>query len=200
MPRYYSISNIPLLSISISLQVTIVFLHSDLSGFIVSEVIVTRVHDSHLLVTIAFWFLSLLYSNKFEVIFYKVVLITICENVEMYTKTINCLRLGGYKPIFTSPWAQWISISCRPEARVIQQNIDPKWWFFPRALAQGKYHHWGLIFCRITRAEGLKMIYYIENFNCSSPGQLVNIPSRIRRFVFYSNKPFSQSSLRSGMK
>ena len=34
------------------------------------------------------------------------------------------------------------------------------------------------------------MIYYTENFNCSSPGQLVNKPSRVRRFVFYSNKPF----------
>ena len=88
--------------------------------------------------------------------------------------------------------------------------VDPKrGWFseiltqvmiFPRALGQGKYHHWGLIFCRITRAEGLKMIYCTENFNCSSPGQLVNIPSRIRRFVFYSNKPFFQSSLPSGMK
>ena len=47
-----------------------------------------------------------LYSNKFEVNFYKCVSITICKHLEIYTKTISRLRLGDYKPIFTSPSAQ----------------------------------------------------------------------------------------------
>ena len=37
--------------------------------------------------------------------FYKVVLIIICKHLEIYTKTISRLRLGEYKPIFTSPSA-----------------------------------------------------------------------------------------------
>ena len=42
-------------------------------------------------------FLSFLCSNRFEVNFYKVVLIIICKHLE---------HLGDYKPIFTSPSAQ----------------------------------------------------------------------------------------------
>ena len=37
--------------------------------------------------------------------FYKVVLIII-KHLEIYTKTISRLRLGDYKPTFTSPSAQ----------------------------------------------------------------------------------------------
>jgi predicted nucleic-acid-binding Zn-ribbon protein len=43
-----------------------------------------------------------------EVNFYKVVWIIVCKHLEIYTKTISRLRLGDYKPIFTSPSAQWI--------------------------------------------------------------------------------------------
>jgi hypothetical protein len=46
--------------------------------------------------------------NLFEVNFYKVVWIIVCKLLEIYTKTISRLRLGDYKPIFTSPSAQWI--------------------------------------------------------------------------------------------
>jgi hypothetical protein len=46
--------------------------------------------------------------NVFEVNFYKVVGIIVCKHLEIYTKTISRLRLGDYKPIFTSPSAQWI--------------------------------------------------------------------------------------------
>ena len=44
--------------------------------------------------------------NLFEVNFYKVVWIMVCKHLEIYTKTISRLRLGDYKPIFTSPSAQ----------------------------------------------------------------------------------------------
>jgi hypothetical protein len=46
--------------------------------------------------------------NLFEVNFYKVVWIIVCKHLEIYTKTISRLRLSDYKPIFTSPSAQWI--------------------------------------------------------------------------------------------
>jgi hypothetical protein len=46
--------------------------------------------------------------NVFEVNFYKVVWIIVCKHLEIYTKTITRLRLADYKPIFTSPSAQWI--------------------------------------------------------------------------------------------
>ena len=42
-------------------------------------------------------------------------------------------------------------------------------------------------------------ILYRKYVLISSPGQLVNIPSRIQDFVFYSNKQFSQSSLPNGI-
>ena len=32
-----------------------------------------------------------------------------------------------------------IFIICRPEARVIRQNINPKWWYFPRTVARVKH-------------------------------------------------------------
>ena len=57
-------------------------------------------------------------------------------------------------------------------------------------MLRGQYHHLRLMFCRITRAKGLWMIYYTENFNFSNIGQFFNIPSIIRRSFFYSNKPF----------
>ena len=41
--------------------------------------------------------------------FYKVVLIIICKNLEIYTKIISRLRVDDYKPILTSPSAKWIS-------------------------------------------------------------------------------------------
>ena len=33
-------------------------------------------------------------------------LIIICKHLEIYTQTIGRLKLGDYKPIFTSPSAQ----------------------------------------------------------------------------------------------
>ena len=53
-------------------------------------------------------FLRFLHSNKFQGNFCKVKLIIICKHLEIYTKTISRLRLGDYKPIFTSPSPQWV--------------------------------------------------------------------------------------------
>ena len=50
--------------------------------------------------TIAFCFLSFLYSNKFEVNFYKALLIIICKHLEIYAKTISRFRFGDYNPTF----------------------------------------------------------------------------------------------------
>jgi hypothetical protein len=46
--------------------------------------------------------LFILKINLFEVNFYKVVWIIVCKHLEIDTKTISRLRLGDYKPIFTS--------------------------------------------------------------------------------------------------
>ena len=51
-------------------------------------------------------FCLFLHSNKLEVNFYNAVLIISCKHLEIYAETINRLRLGDYKPIFTSPSAQ----------------------------------------------------------------------------------------------
>ena len=37
-----------------------------------------------------------------EVNFYKVALIFFCKYLEIYTKTISCLRFGDYKPLLYS--------------------------------------------------------------------------------------------------
>ena len=55
--------------------------------------------------------------NLFEVNFYKVVWIIVCKHLEIYTKTISRLRLGDYKPIFTSPSAsEYRLVITSPEA------------------------------------------------------------------------------------
>ena len=53
----------------------------------------------------SFLLFSFLYSNEFEVNFCKVWLSIICKQLEIHAKTISHLRLGDYKPIFTSPSA-----------------------------------------------------------------------------------------------
>ena len=64
---------------SINFQVTI-----DFPAFWLVKIHCLR-SDSHWSVTVAFCFLSFLYNNKFEVNFYKVLLIIICKHLEIYT-------------------------------------------------------------------------------------------------------------------
>ena len=51
---------------------------------------------------------NLNYVNKLILKWIFIKLFFFCKYLEIYTKTINRLRFGDYKPIFTLPSAQWI--------------------------------------------------------------------------------------------